>query len=230
MTMVVLASAVSAEIMNTYLQRPIIDLILNSEKISADNILGWLLVNYQFEILGMVILSAILMIISVIAFLNISRITQKISFFESIRLSILDWKKSIELTFLFWIVFVILIGVIWVVNLIGKISTLFETILILFLTIIIFIMTVKLIFTIPVLTKKDLRKSLQESWRFTENKFWTVVFFIIITIIVSVVIALAIIQIGIALGGPFELILSVISEIVSTTYFFVAITDFYYFK
>ncbi len=230
MLIVILASTVSTEILTTFLQRPVVDLILHSEEIPINNIVGWLLFNYPLEVIGMAVLGTVLMIISVIAFLSISRIVQKNGFFESINASVLDLKKAAGLTLLFWLVFIILSGIVWVITFAGTILPILETILIIIFGAIIFVILVKLIFTIPVLIKKDLRKSLQESWKFTEKKFWKSVFFVIIALIISGVIALIIMQIGITLGESFELIFSAISEIISTTYFFAAITAFYYSK
>jgi len=220
------------------LQGYITDLVLYGEVVSQINPVIYILGNYPIELLLLIISGIIMLFITAIAFVSISKITNNTGFIKAINSSVMEWKRTLGLTifgiitiFLFFIAF---FGILYVFDFIdtltgGIFSSLIYFILVIAIIVILgAIFTVKLAFTIPAFAQGEkVRDAIQSSWEMTNESFWNALIFVFILTIITVLIFLAFLFLSINILEA-EMILVSIGSILSMTVFGVGISQYYY--
>ncbi len=230
MILVMVISAALSTISTWLLERPFLDFILYFDTIPGDNLLGTLLFNYPLELVGLAIIGIIMSTIGVIGIMSIVRMVQKEGFVDAINESTKEWVKGLAISIIFWIACLIVAAVYVVATLALDINSILGGIIIAIFFIILFIILIKVVFTFPAMMEKDAKKSIQESWKFTNKRFWGTLALVIISALISFVIAAIISMIGLTLGGYFEIPLDIIAESFASTYFIAVITNYFYSK
>lgn len=217
--------------------RLITDIILNYEVFEESNILFILITQYPIELILTLLTGLVGLTLVLIAVFSIIRTAKKESIIDAIDNSIKDWKKAITLAFYTGItLFLWTIGMFILINLFQLIESLItplKGILILFIfPIILFgsmaLILTKTIFVLPAIIDMNLKKAIQESWNFTNKKFWNAFLFIIILMIISAALGFLGVIITQIVGADFELVINYGIEIVSSTFFILAIAYYYY--
>jgi len=230
MIVLVLASAAVVEVSGTILERPLNDFTLNAVAPTTDNILGMFLFNYPLEILGMVVIGSIMLGVGIIAWMSTTRMAKGEGLAKAVNTSVLEGGKTIGLVILFWAIFIIAGTALLLATGLSMIESTVGMIATIIVLIILFVVFVKLSFVFPALINKELKKALQESWKFTNKKFWGTVALIIIAGIIALVLGVVLSQIGILIGGFADPILSALGDAVGGTYFVAAVTNYFYSK
>ena len=225
-----LASAVVTELSSFIIERPLSDIILNPNLLSDGNIFGNFLMNYPLEILGILLIGSIMLGIGIIAFMSIARMAKGEGFIDSINSSVMDGAKTLGLIILFWAIFVIVGSAFILASIIGAFESTIGLIVTVIFLIILFIAFVKLIFVFPALINANIKKAFQESWKFTNIRFWGALAMVIVAGIIALIIGLILTQIGIYIGGIADPIFSLLGDSISATYFIAAITNYFYGK
>lgn len=216
--------------------RLISDLILNYEIFEESNFLFILITQYPIEIILSLIIALIGFTLVLIAVFSIIRSTKE-SVIDAIDESIKDWKKAIALAFYVGLVFFLwTIGMFLTINILQFIEstiTPLKGILMLFVFPIILygslaLILTKTIFVIVTILEMNLKKAIQESWSFTNKKFWNVFFFIIVLMIITAIIGFIGTIVTQIIGAEFEIIINYALEIISSTFFILAIAYYYY--
>ncbi|MFA5930696.1 MAG: glycerophosphoryl diester phosphodiesterase membrane domain-containing protein [archaeon] len=230
MIIVILASGAVTLLSGWALERPVIDLVLYYDSIPQDNLLGVMLANYPLEIATILFFGLLMTFISLIGLFSIARLAKGEKLVDAVNDSVADWKKSAAVTIIFSLAFVIFAGAFSVALMLSAISDIVSQIVSVILTIILFIVIIKVVFVIPALTEKEVKKAFQESWKFTDKRFWKTTLLVILTSVIAFVGILLITQLGIVLGEVFEIPFSIIGEAFGTTYFIASITNYFYHK
>lgn len=230
MIIVMIISTALSSLSTWVLEKPYLNFILYFDTLPTDNLLGTLLFNYPLEIIGLAVIGIIMSTIGVIGIMSIVRMVQKVGFIDSINESTKEWVKALAISIIFWIAFVIIAAVFTVVSLASDINAILGGIVITVFFIILFVILVKVVFTFPALMEKDAKKAIQESWKFTNKRFWGTLALVLISAIISFIVATVVSYIGITLGGYFEIPLDIIGETFASTYFIVVITNYFYSK
>jgi hypothetical protein len=221
----------AATVVNSWaLERPFTDFVLYYDSVPTDNLVGVMLANYPIELTVMFVMGAVLSVIGMMGMLAIVRLAKGEKIVEAINDSVKDWKKALAITIIFWAAFLIGGVVFSAITMIGDLNLLLGQILALIFFIIVFVIIIKSVFAIPALSDKEAKKAIQESWKFTNKRFWGTVLIIILALLIAFIGNFAITQLGILLGGLLELPLAIIGEAFGTTYFIVAITNYFYQK
>ncbi|MFA5125880.1 MAG: hypothetical protein WC462_02670 [archaeon] len=212
------------------LEGPLNDFVLYYDTIPNDNLLGVMLANYPLEIASMLVFGFILSIIGIIGMISVSRMIKGDGFIDAINDSVGDWKKAGALTIVLWLYFIIF-G--FAFSTAFALSSINEIISLIFVTIFLvsaLVVLVKVAFIFPALIGREPKKAIQETWKFTDKKFWGTVALIISASFISLVGLVIISQIGVIVGGIFDVLLSIIGEAFGTTYFIAALTNYFYAK
>jgi hypothetical protein len=223
---------------NWVLQRPIADMFLYPNAFSATNLLQMMLTRYPLELTTMLISGVIMIFVSVVVFISITKFASGKSVIEAINESVIEAKKSIGLT-----IFVIVAGFLAIIALFA-ITWIFEQLLLILGTsligdfvglilypivalILIILFLTKLSFILPALVADDVRHAVQKSWEFTNTNFWQSFVFIIINLIIVYIILQIFSFIGLAIGD-FDFISSIIGTAIAITFFILAISYYYF--
>ena len=223
---------------NWVLQRPIADMFLYPNAFSATNLLQMMLTRYPLELTTMLISGIIMIFVSVVVFISITKFASGKSVVEAINESVLEAKKSIGLT-----IFVIVAGFLAIIALF-VITWIFEQLLLilgasllgdfvglilypLIALILIILFLTKLSFILPALVADDVRHAVGKSWEFTNTNFWQSFVFIIINLIIVYIILQIFSFIGLAIGD-FDFISSIIGTAIAITFFILAISYYYF--
>ena len=223
---------------NWVLQRPIADMFLYPNAFSATNLLQMMLTRYPLELTTMLISGVIMIFVSVVVFISITKFASGKSVIEAINESVIEAKKSIGLT-----IFVIVAGFLAIIALF-VITWIFEQLLLilgasllgdfvglilypLIALILIILFLTKLSFILPALVADDVRHAVQKSWEFTNTNFWQSFVFIIINLIIVYIILQIFSFIGLAIGD-FDFISSIIGTAIAITFFILAISYYYF--
>jgi hypothetical protein len=223
---------------NWVLERPIADMFLYPNAFSATNLLQMMLTRYPLELTTMLISGIIMIFVSVVVFISITKFASGKSVVEAINESVLEAKKSIGLT-----IFVIVAGFLAIIALF-VITWIFEQLLLilgasllgdfvglilypLIALILIILFLTKLSFILPALVADDVRHAVGKSWEFTNTNFWQSFVFIIINLIIVYIILQIFSFIGLAIGD-FDFISSIIGTAIAITFFILAISYYYF--
>ncbi len=219
--------------------RLISDLILNYEIFEESNLLFILITQYPIEIILNIIIAIIGLTIALIAVFSIVKSAKK-SIIDAIDESIKNWKKAITLAFYAGLVFFLwIVGMFAIINILQFIETIIPLngiLMLIVFPIILFgglaLILTKTIFVIVTILETNLKRAIQESWSFTNKKFWNAFFFIIILMIITAIIGIIGEIIGFIItqniGTSFEIIINYATEIIASTFFILAITYYYY--
>ena len=234
MIIIMLLSGLSVELGGWSMERPLIDFVLYPDSIPSDNFIGFLFANYPLELVTMFLLSLIMTVVSVIGMMSVSRLVNKSKFVDAINDSVADWKKALALTIVLLTASLVLGVAFSLILALGVLNTTIQMILFAVFMIIVFVIFVKIIFVIPALIKYDVKKAFQESWKFSDKRFWGTCALIILAFFIGVIGLILIGQLGVligsVLGGVFETIFDFLAESFATTYFIAAITNYFYSK
>jgi len=230
MILVMIISAALSIVSTWLLEKPFLDFILYFDTIPGDNLLGTLLFNYPLELAGLAIIGIIMSTIGVIGIMSIVRMVQKEGLVDAINESAKEWVKALAISIIFWIAFLIISAIYMVATLATNINAIFGGIVILIFFVILFVILVKVVFTFPAMMEKDAKKSIQESWKFTNKRFWGTIALVLIAAIISFIVATLLSMAGLTLGGYFEIPLDIIGEAFGSTYFIAVITNYFYSK
>lgn len=225
-----IASIAVSSISGAILDRHISDFLVYSINTPQDNLVGILLFNYPLELLGMIVIGSIMLIIGSIMMIATARIAKGDGLIEALNESAIEINKSIGLMLVFWAAAVIISAAFAVSAFIGGVNDTLGLIVNIIFIIIIFVAFVKLVFTIPALSGKDLKKALGESWKFTSERFWKSVLLIVLAVIISTVIAVILNMIGPYLGEVGDLVFSFVGDSVAFAFFVAVITNYFYSK
>jgi len=227
---VLLFSAGTSMIANSALERPMIDFILYPDMLPSDSVFGILFTNYPFEIISIIACGILLSIVSIIAFMSISRLAMGEKFVEAINSSVADWKKAIALTIVIIFAFLIAIILISAVLALSIINPIISLILFIVALIVIIVVLVKIAFVIPALIESEAKQAIQETWKYTNKRFWKTIALVALSGVIGVVGTLILIQIGIFIGPAGELPFEILGESFGSTYFIASITNYFYAK
>ncbi len=234
---VTLLSFLITNFLTDIIQKPIIDLILYYENLTESNLLFIFLTQYPIEILTIVLIGFIGLVASSMALLALARIAKGKGLIDSINDSILDFGKAVSLSVFFFAAFIILIVsflvISFVINflaqLLPSISVFLGAIIFpIIIGIIIVILLVRFSFIIPALVDLKLKKALQKSWDFSSDKFWSALLLTLILVIISFIIGLIASTLVPIIGLEFESIILTAGEVISATFFGLAIANYYY--
>ncbi len=227
-----LASTVFGILGDFFLEGPMLDIILNPGIFNqSSNLIGFILFNYPLTVVGTLIIGFVLFMIWVIVFETIASISQGQKFIEAVNDSVLQLRKSFGFTLILLAAAVLVFAVFWVNSeIMSLVNSWVGIVIAIIISIICFIALVKLAFAIPALTERELKKALEESWKFTNSRFWSSLALIIIAGLIMILLTLIVTQIGIVLGEAFEVPLAIIGQAIGVTYFIAAITNFFYAK
>ena len=227
---VLLFSAGTSMITTSAIERPMIDFILYPDMIPSDNVFGIMLANYSPEIITVILSALLLSIVSIIAFMSVSRLSNGEKFVDAINESVADFMKAISLTIILIFAFLVAILLISAVLALSVLNSLISLILFAIALAIIFVVIVKVIFIIPALIENDAKKAIEETWKYTNKRFWRTIVLTLLSGAIGIAGTLIIIQIGIVLGSAFELPFSILGESFGSTYFIASITNYFYSK
>ncbi|MCX6803849.1 MAG: hypothetical protein NTY48_04745, partial [Candidatus Diapherotrites archaeon] len=157
------------EVSGVIIEKPLTEMTLGSAILEGQNPIAFIIFNYPLEILGIIIIGTIMIMIGIIAVMSVARISKGEGFIKAINSSVLDYPKAFALAIIFWAVFLIIDGALFLASWISLIEINTGTILAVIFLIITLIVFVKLIFTLPALTKYPIKKAFQESWAFTKS-------------------------------------------------------------
>lgn len=230
MIIVLLASGAITLLSGWTLERPTIDLVLYYDSIPQDNLLGVMLSNYPLEIATLLFFGLLMTFISAIGMFAIVRLTRGESFTDAVNDSVADWKKAAAITIILSLVSLIIGGLFSAALALTALSDILSQIIILILSIILFVIIIKVSFVIPALTEKEIKKAVQESWKFTDKRFWKTTILVVLSALIAFAGVLLITQLGIVLGEVFEIPLAILGEAFGTTYFIASITNYFYHK
>lgn len=226
-----------SEIIFSLNDKLITDFILNYEMLEGSNILFIVLTQYPIELFLTIIITLMSFVILIITILSITRIAKKENIIDAIDNSIRDWKKATFLAFysalVFFLYLIILIIIGFIFQLVEGLLPLLQNSLTLILFPIIMVggmilILTKTIFVIPAIIEMNLKRAIQESWSFTNDKFWSVFILIIILMIISAIIGFMSVILVQILGSNFELIINYAADIIASTFFILAIAYYYY--
>ena len=223
---------------NWVLERPIAEIFLYPNSFSATNLLQVMLMRYPLELTTMLISGVIMIFVSVVVFISITKFASGKSVIEAINESVIEAKKSIGLT-----IFVIVAGFLAIIALFA-ITWIFEQLLLIFgatvigdfvglilyplvALILVILFLTKLSFILPALVANDVRHAVAKSWEFTNTNFWKSFVFIIINLIIVYIILQIFSFIGLAIG-EFDFISSIIGTAIAVTFFILAISYYYF--
>jgi len=235
--LVVIFNNFSGSIITSIIERPLIDFILYYETYSESNLLFIVLTQYPVEILLLLGIGALNLVISSIALMALARIAKGDGIIDAINDSVLDWKKALALAFFIFIA--IFLGIVsffllgsifnFIADLIPQIGAILLLIVFpLVITILGLLIAVKTLFIIPALIKDNLKKAIQKSWKFTDNKYWTTFVYLLAIAIVVYIVAFITQNASLMLGEEYELIIFSIGDVIATTFFGLAVSYYYY--
>ncbi len=212
------------------LERPFTDFVLYYNTVPNDNLLGIMLANYPLELATYAVLGLVLSVIGMIAMISIARLAKGEKFVDAINDTAKEWKRAFAAALIFWLVFFIFAAIFSAIGEILQINELIGSILLVIFLIILFVIITKIIFTLPALTEKDLKKAVQESWKFSNKRFWGTIALVFLTMLISFFVIYLLTNLGATLGDTFEFPLALIAEAFGSTYFVVSITNYFYEK
>jgi hypothetical protein len=227
---VLLVSVALTAVNGWALERPFVDLVLYYDTIPQDNLIGLLLINYPMEIASILIIGFIMMVATIIGVLSIARMARKAGLVDAINDSVSEWKKSFAAAIVFYAYLIILLGLMSLASWLSEINALLSVIAVIVIAIIAFVSLVKVIFIVPALIDKEIKKAVQESWRFTNKGFWRGLVFTLLAAGIAWVLWMILFQIGIFAGEAFEIPMNALGESVALAYFIAAITNYFYSK
>ncbi len=232
---VIIISAVLMALAGGILERPVTDLVLYFDQIPQDNILGMILFNYPIEFFSMIIISLFMSIVSLIGMVSVSRMAKGDKFIDSINQTLLDWKQIIGVIVIVWVIAALFFIAGNLINMLGAINEIIMLLLFIALSIIAVSVLIKAIFIIPALTEeKETKKAIALGFDFTNRigvvRFLSLLVFLLIAIFVASFGWALIYQLGIILGGIFEIPSMIIGEAFGTAFFVSAVTNYFYKK
>jgi hypothetical protein len=231
----IIISAALMALCGGILEKPTTDLVLYFDQIPQDNMLGLILFNYPIEFLGLVVLSVLMSIISLIGMISVSRMTKKNGLVNSINESIKDWKKALGTVVIVWVVAILFFIIGTLVNGLSVVNDFLAAIVFIAVAIIGIALLIKAIFVLPAITETETTKeAIALGFEFTDRigiiKFLALLVFLALAIIVSLIGSVLILQVGIILGSTFDILFQILAEAFATTYFVSAVTNYFYTK
>jgi hypothetical protein len=235
MLVVVILSAVSDVLTGFVLSRPMEELLLYSESFLGGDFFFMFVTRFWLEVLVMVVSGFVIFVASIVAFIALAEFASGKKVADAIDLAMKQIGKSISLVFFaiilafLFFVFVVVIDTIFAYiyplfsDSINSVIALFPIIIILIAFI---LLMTKLAFVLPAILDKKLKEAIKQSWDFTNNKFWKTFFYIVVVSIISVVIISIFSNLGLLFD--LEFILNPIGDIVTLTFFGLAISNFYF--
>ena len=213
------------------------DIFLYGETLMEIDPFSYILGTYPGEVILLLLAGIVMLFASAIAFISIAKFCNKKSFAESINSSIMEWKRTIGFV-IFWIIvgflfFAIWFGIVSVLDWInnatgGALSILINALFIIVSIILAVIFTIKLAFVLPAFAEgENLRNAIQKSWDVTKNSFWNALAFIVIILVIVYLINYIFLELSL-IFVDIEVLLLSIGEIISTTFFALGISYYYY--
>jgi hypothetical protein len=227
---VLLVSVALTAISGWALERPFADLVLYYDTIPQDNLLGLLIFNYPLEISSILVVGFVMVIATMIGMLSIARMAKKAGLVNAVNDSILEWRKCFSAAIVLYAYLIILLVFASFASWLSEINSVLSIIATIIIAVIAFVSIVKIIFIIPALIDKEIKKAIQESWKFTDKRFWRALIFTLIAAAIAWILWMILFQIGIFAGEAFELPLNALGESVALAYFTAAITNYFYSK
>jgi membrane-anchored glycerophosphoryl diester phosphodiesterase (GDPDase) len=214
------------------------DLILYGEALSQIDPVLFILGNYPLEIILLIISGIIMLFVTIIAFVSISKISNDTGFISAINSSVMEWKRNLGLVIFGLLVtvlfFAIFFGILYVLDFIDTITggvfgaLIYFIIVVALIVVLATIFTVKLAFTLPAFAQGEkVRDAIQRSWEMTNDSFWNALIFVLILVIITVAIYLLFLFLSINIL-ELEIILLSLGEIISMTFFILGISHYYY--
>jgi|GEM_PF-3019121 len=232
---VIIISAVLMALAGGILEKPVMDLVLYFDQIPQDNILGIILFNYPIEFFALVILSLFMSVVSLIGMISVSRMGKGEGLVDSINLTISEWRKALGTVIIIWVIAILFFIIGALITSLGSINEILMILLFVALSIIAVSLVIKTIFVIPALTEeKETKKAIALGFDFTNKigiiKFFSLIVFLITSIIIASFGWALIYQVGIILGGVFEIPSMILGEAFGTSFFVLAVTNYFYAK
>lgn len=228
--MLIISTAITL-LMSSILERPMIDIILYPDLFPSEAIMGVFLTEYPFEILLSIVMAFAMTTLGVVALSSTARIAQGEKLVKSINKSMKEIRKALGVAIVFWGALIFALFTLTMIGVVTGINDLIGFILFIIFLIIIFVILVKTVFVIPALSNKELKEAFKESWKFTQKRFWKALLFVLLSLLISAILGTIIYSIGLALSGTIvELVILAIGETITSLYFIVAITNYFYSK
>ena len=219
-------------------ERYFTDLLLYGDVVSQFDPLFFIITNYPIELILLLISGIIMLLVTVSAFIMISKFSNNKSFAESINSTVMEWKRNLGLVifgaivlFLFFIIWFVVTGVLdWFNNITtGVLGPIIYYIIIPIVTLVLVVLfAVKLAFVIPAFANDEkVKNAIQKSWEVTNNSFWNALAFILILVIITYLISQLFLFLSLNIL-ELEIVLLSAGEIISATFFALGISYYYY--
>jgi len=212
------------------IDKTVMDFYLYEGTLPSENLVGYFLFTYPLEFISMIVLATIMMIISTMAMICVTKMAKGESLIDSINESVLEVKKSTGIAVLFWSGLVIAAFAWSLISSVASLNSALGTFLGLIFLLLLGFILIKLVFVFPALAENDLKKAFKKSWEFTENKFWKALLFIIIALFISASIANLLAYAGFLMGELPEMVFTIIAQAFNVCFFTAAITNYFYSK
>jgi hypothetical protein len=232
---VIIISAVLMALAGGILERPVTDLVLYFDQIPQDNLLGMILFNYPIEFFSMLVLSFFMSVVSLMGMVSVSRMAKEEGIMDSINQTIKEWRKIVGVIAIVWVIAVLFFIAGTIITMLGAVNEIIMALLFVALGIIAGATLIKAVFIIPALAEEtETKKAIALGFEFTNRigivRFISLLIFLVLAILVASIGWTLIYQVGIILGGIFEIPSMIIGEAFGTAFFVAAITNYFYKK
>jgi len=221
-------------------ERYFTDLLLYGDVISEFDPIVFMITNYSVELILILISGIIMIFATVCAIIMIAKFCNGKGFVESINGTVMEWKRNLGIVIfgviVFFLFFAILFAVTGVLDWFNNITAgvlgplIYYIILPIVMLILTVLFAVKLSFVIPAFADGEkVKGAIQKSWEITNDSFWNALVFVLILVIIAFLVS----QIFLFLSLNFielEIVLLSLGEIISTTFFVLGISYYYYLR
>jgi len=228
--MLIISTATTAA-MSILLQGLILDVTIYSNILELQPVFSVFLTQYFLEIIFAIILAFLMTVLGVISFMSTSRIAQGEKLVKAINKSMNEYQKAFGIALIFWGTFIFVIFLGMILSIIAGFNELIAIALLTILLIVFTVVFVKVVFALPALNKNELKEAIKSSWKFTNNKFWNSIIYLLLIGVILVILGSIFYQIELLLeGNVIELIVLALFETFPSLFFISAITNYFYSK
>lgn len=238
MLIVTVISLVLTSFIGSVMERPIAEFMLNYDAFMTSNIVFIFLTRYWLELIIVFISIFVTLFVTIVAFFAIAKFVSGKGIIDSIDFSVKNFGKNFYFTIFAFVVGFLALFAFYVLDIIfnviysvmpSEVNSLLSLIIFPLLVIVLVVIFItKLGFVLPALLDNKIKDAIKVSWEFTNDKFWSAFLFIIITLGLSLLIYLIFSNIG--LFFDLILIFDSIGNIISMSFFALAISYYFFNK
>jgi len=221
-------------------ERYFTDLLLYGDVISEFDPIIFIISNYPVELILLLISGIVMLFATVSAIIMIAKFCDEKGFVESINSTVMEWKRNLGLVifgvivlFLFFVILFAISGIFdWINNITAGFfgPIIYYIIIPIILLFLVLLFAIKLAFVIPIFAQGEkIKEAIQKSWEATNKTSLNVLVYVLILIVITFLIYQLFMFLSLNII-ELEIVLLSAGEIISTTFFVLGISYYYYLR